>query len=183
LDRGTFAAIVGFVWQVQHAEMMWRQKMKTILGLIAVVMLSVACGPSYIKGTEILDTPENQEILDLVENYRMAIEGRDATMLAQVVSRSYFENASTTNITDDDYGYEQLLKEVLPVLRDNIKKVIYKVTVDEIKARGKQARVFVSFELTCQYVEGGVEGWSTAKDRNRIDLVVEDGRWKISSGL
>ncbi len=157
--------------------------MRAILGLVAVLMLSVACGPSYVKGTDILDTPENREILDLVESYRLAIEGRDATMLAQVVSRSYFENASTTAATDDDYGYEQLLKEVLPVLRDNIKKVVYKIKIEKVQAKGKQASVFMTFELTCQYVEGGVEGWSTAKDRNRIDLVVEDGRWKISSGL
>ncbi len=157
--------------------------MRAILGLVAVLMLSVACGPSYIKGTEITDTPENREIVDLVENYRLAIEGRDATMLAQIVARSYFENASTTSVTEDDYGYEQLLKEVLPVLRDNIKKVIYKVAVEKVQKKGTQASVFVNWELTCQYVEGGVEGWSTAKDRNRIDLVMEDGRWKIASGL
>lgn len=157
--------------------------MKTILGLVAVLMLSVACGPSYVKGTDILDTPENREVIDLIENYRLAIESRDATLLAQIVSRSYFENASTTSATDDDYGYEQLLREVLPVLRDNIKKVIYKVAVKKVQLKGKQASVFVDWELTLQYVEGGVEGWSTAKDKNRIDLVVEDGRWKIASGL
>lgn len=157
--------------------------MRAILGLVAVLLLSVACGPSYIKGTEVIDTPENREIVDLIENYRLAIEGRDATMLAQIVARSYFENASTTSATEDDYGYEELLKEVLPVLRDNIKKVTYKVKVEKVRKKGSQASVFVDWELTCQYVEGGVEGWSTAKDRNRVDLVVEDGRWKIASGL
>jgi hypothetical protein len=157
--------------------------MKVILGMAATLLLCVACGPSYIAGTEIPDTPENRELVEVVESYRAAIENRDVTMLSQVVSRSYFENASTTKITDDDYGYEQLLKEVLPVLRDNIKKVIYKLDVEKAQVRGKQASVFVSWELTCQYVEGGMEGWSTAKDRNRIDLVIEDGRWKIISGL
>jgi hypothetical protein len=157
--------------------------MRSLLVVLFTLALSVACGPSYIDGTTVPDTVENRELVTMIEDYRLAVENRDVSTLAQLVSRSYFENASTTGITDDDYGYEELLKEVLPVLRDNVRKVIYKLTVERVQIKGSRANVFVAWELTCQYVEGGQEGWSTAKDRNRIDLVIEDGRWKIISGL
>ncbi len=104
--------------------------MRSLLVVLFTLALSVACGPSYIDGTTVPDTVENRELVTMIEDYRLAVENRDVSTLAQLVSRSYFENASTTGITDDDYGYEELLKEVLPVLRDNVRKVIYKLTVE-----------------------------------------------------
>jgi len=151
--------------------------------LFVVLLALVGCGPAYIAGTTVPDTETNRDLLDVIETYRAAVESRDVEMLAQVVSRSYFENASSTAVTKDDYGYEELLMRVLPVLRDNVKQVVYSIKVERVKARGSQASVFLEWELQCQYVEGGLEGWSTAKDRNRMDLVVEDGNWKIVAGL
>jgi hypothetical protein len=153
------------------------------LVLVVVLLVAGACGPGYIKGTTVIDNPDNREVLQVVEDYRLAVENRDVSTLAQIISRSYFENASSTAQTEDDYGYEELLKKVLPVLQDNIKKVIYKITVERVTVKGHKAAAFFEWELTCQYVEGGMEGWSTAKDKNRIDLVIEDGQWKIVAGL
>jgi len=156
-------------------------KRACILGFVAALLVS--CGPKFIEGTTVPDTPDNQELVSVIENYRQAVENKDASALAQMVSRSYFENASSTAVTKDDYGYEELLKKVLPVLRDNVKKVTYRVAVSKIAVVGDEASVFVEWELTFQYTEGGQEGWSTAKDRNKLDLVVEDGFWKIAAGL
>ncbi len=157
--------------------------MRPILSIMAVLLLLTACGPSNIPGTKVPDTQANREIVDLVETYRVAVEDRDMDTLGQIVSRRYFENASTTAKTTDDYGYEQLLKEVFPVLRDNVKKVVYKIDIERITVTGREASVYIEWDLKFQYVEGGLEGWATAKDKNRVDLVMEDGRWKILSGL
>jgi hypothetical protein len=37
--------------------------------------------------------------------------------------------------------------------------------------------------MTFKYIEGGLEGWSTAKDKNRMDLALEGDSWKIFAGL
>jgi hypothetical protein len=151
--------------------------------MLIVPLLMIACGPKYIEGTKITETEENHTILDMVEEYRLAVEKRDAHAVAQLVSRRYFENASTTASPGDDYGYDKLIQKVLPVLRDNVKKVIYKVDVERIEVKGKEACVYIDWELKFQYLEGGLTGWGEAKDKNRLDLVVEDGRWKILAGL
>ena len=150
---------------------------------LPLFFLMVACGPAYIDGTTVPDNPTNRDLLDTVETYRQAVEARDVEVLGQIVSRAYFENSSTTAEDEDDYGYEELLRKTMPILRDNIKKVVYRLKIDGVKVDGARASVFVNFDLQCQYVEGGLEGWSTAKDRNRLDFVLEDGRWKIIAGL
>jgi hypothetical protein len=150
---------------------------------LPLFFLAVACGPAYIDGTTVLDNPSNRELVETVETYRQAVEERDVEALAQIVSRAYFENSSTTGVSEDDYGYEELLRKTMPILRDNIKKVVYRVKVEGVKVDGARASVFVDFDLQCQYIEGGLEGWSTAKDRNRLDFVLEDGKWKIIAGL
>jgi hypothetical protein len=154
-----------------------------LLAVAAVAVAMLGCGPAYIEGTTVPDTSENRDLLQVVEQYRVAVEQRDAGALVEIVARGYFENASTTAEAKDDYGYEQLLRKVLPVLQDNVKKVLFKITVEKVSIKGSQASAFVEYELTFQYVEGGLEGWATGKDKNRLDFVMEDGRWKIIAGL
>ena len=154
-----------------------------VLGALMLLVIAVGCGPAFIAGTEVPDTPENRVILDVVESYRAALEARDVDALAVLVSRQYFDNAATTGETKDDYGQRELLKRVLPVLRDNIKSVVYKIQVNKIALTGNEAAVFVEYELTFQLVEAGQEAWATSKDKNRLDFVKEDGRWKLLSGM
>ena len=151
--------------------------------LIASLGLVCACGPQHIRGTTIPDTPTNREILEMIETYRIAVEERDIQTIGTLVSRRYFENAATTAESKDDYGHEELLKKVLPVLRDNVKQADYKLLVERITVTGNEAAVFVEWDLTFQYQEGGLDGWASGKDKNRLDLVVEDGRWKFLAGL
>lgn len=156
--------------------------MRTLLTLGVLGML-LGCGPAYIAGTEVPDTPENRALLDVVEAYRVAVESRDVDALSALVSRQYFENAMTTGDTSDDYGHKELLKRILPVLRDNIRSVVYKVNVNRVTITGNEASVFLEYELTFQFQEGGQEVWATSKDKNRLDFVREDGRWKVLSGM
>jgi len=152
-----------------------------LLGAAAALLAS--CGPAYIEGTTVPDSQENRELVKAVELYRGAVEQKDVTTLAQLVSPTYFENASSTADPGDDYGFERLIQKVLPVLADNIKQVVYKVKIDKVLVKGDEASVFFEWEMTFQYMEGGLEGWSTTKDRNRMDFAREGGRWRIVAGL
>jgi hypothetical protein len=157
--------------------------MKFLPLILGAVMLVTACGPQFIEGTEIEDTPNNRNIMLLVEAYRVSVEKKDAATLARLVSRDYFENAATTGQEADDYGYAELLTKVLPLLQDNIKEVQYKVTVQRIVVVGSTASAFLDYDLKFRYMEGELEGWSSKKDISRMDLVWEDDQWKIAAGL
>jgi len=151
---------------------------------VAVLLgMLCSCGPAVIEGTTVPDTAENREILDILEQYRAAVERRDAETLALLVSPRYFENASSTSDPKDDYGFQEMIQKVLPVLQDNVQQVQYKITVERVDVTGNMASVYYEWDMTFKYAEGGMEGWSTAKDKNRLDLSLEGGHWKIVAGL
>jgi len=156
---------------------------KTAMAVAALLVLATGCGTTYLEGTEIEDTPDSRAIYDVVEAYRLAVEQRDVTTLMQLISPRYFENASTTAVDSDDYGYEALRERVLPLLQDNIKAVQLRLRLTRIEIRGERAHADYEFWMKFLYAEGGREGWRAKNDFNRLEFVREDDRWKISGGL
>ena len=143
----------------------------------------IACGPSLIRDTNIEDTPEHREILKVVETYRSAIENRDIRDLRRVISTKYYENASTTDIDTDDYGTEQVLKQIFPVLSDHVDKVFYVIEITELTMQNNEAFVDYKFELKFHYTDGEKEHWGLKQDINRLSLEREEHGWFIVSGL
>lgn len=136
-----------------------------------------------IAGTGVEDTPDNRAVWNVIEQYRQAMENRDGDALRTLVSRQYYENASTTDTSTDDYGYQELDEKVLPILRDNIKKVQYRILLRSIRVDGQRAYAEYEYYFKFQYSEGGRDQWIARNDFNRLDLVLEDGVWKIVAGL
>lgn len=148
-----------------------------------IPLLLVGCGAAMIPGTRVEDTPENRAIHEVVEAYRTAVEERDMERLQRLVSRRYYENSSTTDTTHDDYGYDTVADKVLPKLRDNIKKVQYRIVLRKVSIDGVRASAEYEYYWKFLYSEGGKESWIAANDFNRLDLILEDGTWKIAAGL
>jgi phage gp29-like protein len=136
-----------------------------------------------IPETQIPNTSENREIVQVVEKYRQAIENRDIKALKSLVSRKYYENASTTSDDSDDYGYAQLEEKILPLLKDNIKNVQYVITLKKIEVKDEKAFADYEYNSKFFYVEGGKEQWSAKNDFNRLEFIKEDGVWRILRGL
>ena len=65
-----------------------------------------------IPGTRVEDTAANRAVFNVVEAYRTAIEERDMKRIRNLVSLRYYENASSTDTNDDDYGFSELEKKV-----------------------------------------------------------------------
>jgi hypothetical protein len=151
------------------------------LGLLGT--FGSGCGPGLIEGTDIEATPDNLSVHDAIERYRRAVEERDIEALAGLVSREYFENAGTTDKQDDDYGFERLRERVMPVLRDNIKRVRLEVRLLDIKVQGTRATADFEYFARFLYSEGGKDGWISKSDFNRLEFYREDGGWKIVAGL
>lgn len=151
----------------------------TLMGLF----LLVGCGPSMIDGTEIEDNEANRAIYELLEDYRAALENRDVDSIAALLSTDYFENASTTATSEDDYGIEALREKVLPLLDDHVKSVQFRIRVTRIEVSGTRAHADYEYWLKFLYTEGGREGWHVKNDFNRLEFVREGEAWKIAAGL
>ena len=143
----------------------------------------VACGSNYIEDTTIEDTPDHREILAVVEYYRSAVEQRDVEALKRVISLRYYENASTTDVDNDDYGTEQVLTKIVPVLSDHVDQVFYEIEVTDLSMQNSEAFVDYKFVLKFHYTDGEKEHWGLKRDVNRLSLEREARGWLIVSGM
>ncbi len=152
--------------------------------LIVGFLPLVACAARQIPGTSVDDTPENRAIVDLINRYRIAVEKKDMDGILELVSRDYFSNFGTTSNADDDYGYEQLVKNVLPVLRDDVKSVNYTVYVRKITfPRDNVCYADIEFSYKFFYVDQGKDRWKVGTNLDRLEFIREDDVWRITGGL
>ena len=145
-------------------------------------MLMTGCGQKYIKGTKIKFSQAKQELAQVVEKYRVAVEKRDVDTLRSLASLNYYENASTTTNPKDDYDYNGLEK-VLADLKNTVRRVKYEITITDIEILGQSARV--EFEYRSQYLfaNGEQDVWGTAADKNRLEFRKERNSWRIIAGM
>lgn len=156
--------------------------MKSLLATLPLLFVW-SCAPRMIEGTRIPDTAENRVIVDLVERYRLAVERRDVDALREMMSRRYFETAGTTANTEDDYGYDQFVSSVLPLLTNDVKSVQFYIYLRGIEIRGDRAFAEYEYYYKFYYVDGGKDGWASKNDFARLEFVLEDGVWRIVAGM
>ena len=150
--------------------------------LIASVSSLAGCGSRYVKGTTVAYSAEKQELADLVERYRRAVESRDTDSLRKMASLNYYENGSTTTKAEDDYDFNGLQK-VLADLKNQVKAVKYSISIKDIHVLGETARV--DYEYKSQYLiaVGEQDRWATHGDKNRLTFRREEGEWRILAGM
>ncbi|MCP3097694.1 nuclear transport factor 2 family protein [Myxococcus sp. K15C18031901] len=78
------------------------------LSALCALSLLAACAAKRIPGTDIDDTSETRAILAVMEQYRSAVEAKDAAAVASLVSKDFHENAGTPNDPEDDLTAENL---------------------------------------------------------------------------
>lgn len=162
---------------------MSRRSFAACLSLALTVSLSAAaCGPRYVTGTKVEYSDEREAVAAVVERYRVAMEQRDANALRSLVSKTYYENGSTTDDPNDDYDVAGLEK-VLGELKGNVKTVRYSMDITDIVVSEEYASVDVDYKAEFLYTLGEQDRWGTTTDKNRMTLRLEDGHWRISSGL
>ncbi len=149
---------------------------------LLLTLVFAGCGPRYVTNTEVEYTAEKQKVFDLVERYRLAIEGRDPDTIKSLTSKDYYENGSTTGDPSDDYDYNGL-QSVLGDLKTVVKAVQLEMEVDGIEVLGDVATVDYQYKTQYMFTTGEQDKWATASDRNRITLRLEAGKWRIISGL
>ena len=166
-----------------HTPLLSRVSAALLLSLSLSLLMGLnACTPTYVSRTKVPYSPERQEVADLIERYRVALEQRDMEAIKAMTSEGYYENASTTDDPSDDYDRRGLLA-VLDKMKTQVKAVKYNVKITQIEVLANAATVDV--EYTGQYLFTFEERdrWKTHADKNRLTLRREEGAWKIVSGL
>ena len=156
--------------------------MRRALVLLPTLLAAAACATPTIPHTDLPDTADNRAIVDLVERYRAAMEARDAQTLRSLASRSYYENGASTWTSSDDWGHPDL-DDVLSRYEEHVKAVTYDIQIREVRVYGNRADVDYDHTWAFQFSDGKRDAWTRKADVNRLELIQEDGGWRILSGM
>ncbi len=149
--------------------------------LTSVVFLGAACAHT-IEGTQVSDTRQNRELVDIIRKVESAMEARNAAGILEYVSPNYFEDMGTTAATDD-FGYGQLRDKILPESLAATNEMHIQIQVQEIQVEGDRAYADVRYSSRAQIQLPTGPLWDTRNELNRIEFAKEGDFWKITAGL
>jgi|SRR5687767_9667661 len=157
--------------------------MMTMRSLWVLGLLLGGCAHGKIPLTNIEDTEENREILQIVREYHKALESLDADAILSLVSPRYFEDNGNLE-AEDDYDFDGLRQ----ALREDFKrtrsmKVNIRVDAIEVDDETERAWAELYYQIHAQNEYPSGTKWETGSDRTRLRFERVQGRWLIVAGL
>lgn len=155
------------------------------LVILPILLGCVACASdvSYIRGTEIPRTSKNQQIIERIEEYRLAVERQDAGKLLLMAHEQYWEDGGTPSGADD-YGYDKL-REVLADRFQQASSIRYSMKYVNIRHAGDRAYVDVLVDASYTVADSrGNEVREDMRDQNQLVLKYDEQKeqWMFLSG-
>jgi hypothetical protein len=150
--------------------------------LLTTVSLLGACAHAKIPRTDIDDTEENRAILEIVEEYKRAVEALDTDAVLALVSPRFYEDNGNTD-ADDDYDFDGLRQGLAEDFK-RTKALQLDVRVDAIEVEedgAAFAELYYQIRAQNEYPSG--LKWETNSDRTRLRFERADGKWLIVAGL
>jgi len=150
------------------------------LSILVVGMVAGCPKAALIPNTRVPDTPANREIIDVAENYRIAMERRDAAALLAMTAPEYFQPATKA----DRGGYDR--QGLAAVLRDrfrNVESVRYAIEYLDVQREGARAHVDIYIDATFQLKTETTPRWKRMTDYARLDFSWNGKRWLMLSGM
>lgn len=157
---------------------------RTLAAALLATLALGACGGSveYIPGTKVPRSQENQALIDRIEDYRMAVERKDAAALVLMASKRYWEDAGTPTGTDD-YGY-QGLQQILTGRFQRVKAIRYSMRYMNIRRAGDRAYVDVLVDASFTVEDArGEDARADMRDQNQFTLEWDGRAWMFLSGM
>jgi len=162
-----------------------------MIKLVVVAALLAACATqhAYVPGTRIPFSDPNKSVLDAVEEYRLAVERRDADALMLMVAPQYWEDSGTPS-GGDDYGYDgqrTVLLTRLPKASDirySVRYVDVRQTCPTELKPGCKAAVDVLIDASYTITDAfGKPKRPDKRDQNELVLEWDGKRWLFLSGM
>jgi len=162
--------------------------MKTLV-LVAALAVGCAGRVAYVAGTRVPDSGNNRSAIEAVEQYRLAVERRDADSLMLMAHKQYWEDSGTPT-GGDDYGYEGL-RNVLQNRLQNVSDIRYSLRYVGIRQTcigelhpGCRAAVDVLIDASYTINDAlGKQKRPDKRDQNQLVLEWDGRKWLFLSGM
>ncbi|OJT23555.1 DUF4440 domain-containing protein [Archangium sp. Cb G35] len=148
---------------------------------VCALLVLAACGPRNIPGTQIADTNDSRAILKVMEQYRAALEARDAKALQGLISKSFRDNAGTDDPADD-LTYDNI-PEALPALFSRIDSPRVTMDIRKVDVRNNGVATVIYYWNATWRAPGLLDKPQRDAELEQMVLQKEDGQWRIVAGF
>ena len=154
----------------------------TLFVAVMGVLLPAACSkPQYIAGTRIVSTPENKEIIEVVEEFRRTMIALDVERFIQLAHPNYFQ--PKTHADGKAYDYKGLV-ESARLRFAQLKSVRLDIQYRRIQwEKGDRVSVEVYLDGSYQIHVGDEDHWEKKTDYMKLTLEKHEDKWLFVSGL
>jgi len=151
------------------------------LAPLLVLAPLAACTHNTIPGTNVPDEPQNRAVLQVLANFKQAMENRDADALLALAAPGYFDKGDPSRPTDphDLAG----LRRSVPKDFNGVRSLKLDIDIRNVKIEGDSAQVDYFGVMRYAIAVPNGEKWFSESDDQRMKFVKIDGDWKISSGM
>lgn len=144
------------------------------------LVLASGCARRLIPGTEIEETDDTMAILNLINQYRLAVEGRDADKIVSLVSSDFKDDRGTPQLDDDVDA--QTLGPTLKQQFAKVNNVRLNLEVRNIQVEEDHATAIYFYTLYYE-LPGLTERQQSASELKKMQLRRVDNQWKIAGGI
>lgn len=157
--------------------------------LACVLAIGCAARTAYVPGTRVPYSDNNKTAIEAVEQYRLALERRDADALVIMAHKQYWEDSGTPT-GGDDYGYDGLrtvLKERLQKaseIRYSVRYMgVHQTCTGDLRP-GCRAAVDVLIDASYTIADSrGQQKRPDKRDQNQLVLEWDGRKWLFLSGM
>lgn len=144
---------------------------------------------AYVPGTRVPYSDNNKSAIEAVEQYRLALERRDADALLLMAHKQYWEDSGTPT-GGDDYGYDGL-RAVLQNRLQKASEIRYSVRYMGVRQTctgelrpGCRAAVDVMIDASYTIADArGNPKRPDKRDQNQLSLEWDGRKWLFLSGM
>lgn len=150
--------------------------------VFAATFALIGCTRETIPNTTVEATAQNQEVVDFLESYRLAVEKRDVAALTRMASEDYFDDMGTPG-GDDDVDYDAL-RVGLAAMREGVLTARYQIRYMGL-TYATDDRVMADVRYTGWFQVQTPDGptWERRLEDHRLVLRRQDDGYRILSGM
>jgi hypothetical protein len=157
-------------------------KFKIFPIFILLTLLVVSCSKQkFIRGTRILATEKNKEIIKIIEKYRNAMRTKDSKVLIKMAHKEYYQ--PKTDAESIPYGYKGLIKR-LKIKFKNVVSVRFDIQYRKIHWKSsEEVSLEIYIDASYQVKVKGVNQYQRKSDYHKLTLKLHEDKWLFTAGI
>jgi hypothetical protein len=149
--------------------------------LFTALIFALACTTKQIPGTDLKDTGSNRALLEMLDEYRRAVEDKNVEGIVRLLDESFADDGGTADMSDDmDYANARQKLEERFSRVNNIRLQMNYRKMERFKS---QPDVYlISYNYMLSFSMGGKNMQDSDVKQMRVRKI-KDGPWLILSGI